>query len=51
MTEWERDREKEEFVQAARLFRPLSTMITSRFTRAKYDDDDKERKQEEEVRK
>jgi len=39
-TEWEREREREEFTQAARLYRPLSTMIASRFTRAKYDDDD-----------
>ena len=40
-TEWEREREREEFAQAARLYRPLSAMIASRFTRAKYDDDDK----------
>jgi G patch domain-containing protein 1 len=40
-TEWEREREREEFAQAARLYRPLSAMIATRFTRAKYDDDDK----------
>ena len=40
-TEWEREREREEFAQAARLYRPVSAMIASRFTRAKYDDDDK----------
>jgi len=40
-TEWEREREREEFSQAARLYRPLAAMIASRFTRAKYDDDDK----------
>jgi len=39
-TEWEREREREEFAQAARLYRPLSAMIASRFTRAKFDDDD-----------
>jgi len=39
-TEWEREREREEFAQAARLYRPLSAMIASRFTCAKYDDDD-----------
>jgi len=39
-TEWEREREREEFAQAARLYRPVSAMIASRFTRAKYDDDD-----------
>jgi len=40
-TEWEREREREEFAQAARLYRPLSAMMASRFTRAKYDDDEK----------
>ena len=39
-TEWEREREREEFAQAARLYRPLSAMIATRFTRAKFDDDD-----------
>jgi len=39
-TEWEREREREEFAQAARLYRPLSAMIASRFTSAKFDDDD-----------
>ena len=39
-TEWEKEREKEEFSKAAHLFQPLSNMIASRFTRAKHDDDD-----------
>jgi len=39
-TEWEREKEREEFAQAARLYRPLSAMIATRFTRAKFDDDD-----------
>ena len=49
LTEWERAREREEFAQAARLYRPLSSMITSRFTRAKYDDDDKESRPDDQV--
>ncbi|XP_049572966.1 G patch domain-containing protein 1 isoform X2 [Syngnathus scovelli] len=40
MTEWERSREKEEFVRASILYRPTSSMLASRFTRAKQDDDD-----------
>ena len=38
-TTWEREREAEEFSRAAKLYRPLSSMMASRFTRAKYDDD------------
>ncbi|XP_053722137.1 G patch domain-containing protein 1 [Synchiropus splendidus] len=42
MTEWERSREKEEFVRASILYRPSSSsMLSSRFTRgAQADDDD-----------
>ena len=36
MTEWEKEREKEEFARASILFRPMSTSIASRFTRATY---------------
>ncbi|XP_046329566.2 G patch domain-containing protein 1-like [Haliotis rufescens] len=39
MTEWEKEREKEEFARAAKLYKPLSTMMASRFTSAKYTDD------------
>ncbi|XP_077568748.1 G patch domain-containing protein 1 [Stigmatopora nigra] len=38
MTEWERGREKEEFVRASVLYRPTSSALASRFTRAKDDD-------------
>lgn len=33
MTEWERQREREEFSRAARAHRPLTTSLASRFTR------------------
>ncbi|XP_067651319.1 G patch domain-containing protein 1-like [Haliotis asinina] len=39
MTEWEIEREKEEFARAAKLYKPLSTMMATRFTTAKYADD------------
>ena len=39
-TEWEQQREREEFAQAARLYRPIAGMMASRFTRAQHDDDD-----------
>lgn len=42
MTEWEKEREREEFAKAAHLFQPLSNMMASRFTRAKHDDDEQE---------
>ncbi|CAB1448799.1 unnamed protein product [Pleuronectes platessa] len=35
MTEWERSREKEEFVRSSILYRPTSSSLSSRFTRAK----------------
>ena len=34
MTEWERQKEKEEFSRAARVYQPLSTSLESRFTRS-----------------
>lgn len=40
MTEWEREREKEEFSKAARFYKPMTSMMASRFTRAKYHDDE-----------
>ncbi|XP_074644726.1 G patch domain-containing protein 1-like [Tubulanus polymorphus] len=39
MTEWERDQEKEEFARAAKLYKPMSNFMASRFTAAKYEDD------------
>lgn len=40
MTEWERSREQEEFVRACILYRPSTSLLSSRFTRAKQQDDD-----------
>ncbi|KAL4234390.1 G patch domain-containing protein 1 [Mactra antiquata] len=37
-TEWEIEKEKEEFTRAAKLYRPLSGMMAARFTRAGHDD-------------
>lgn len=34
MTEWERSREQEEFVRASILYRPSTSSLASRFTRA-----------------
>jgi len=34
MTEWERQREREEFSRTARVYQPLSVSLSSRFTRA-----------------
>ncbi|XP_059214051.1 G patch domain-containing protein 1 isoform X2 [Centropristis striata] len=42
MTEWERSREREEFVRASILYRPSSSSLTSRFTRAKNEDEDED---------
>ncbi|XP_064599154.1 G patch domain-containing protein 1-like [Liolophura sinensis] len=39
LTEWEKDHEREEFTRAASLYKPLSAMMASRFTTAKYQDD------------
>lgn len=40
MTEWERSREREEFVRASILYRPTSSFLSSRFTSAKQEKDD-----------
>ncbi|XP_030621528.1 G patch domain-containing protein 1 [Chanos chanos] len=39
MTEWERGRERDEFVRAALLYKPSTSFLSSRFTRAKQEDD------------
>ncbi|NWI35605.1 GPTC1 protein, partial [Picathartes gymnocephalus] len=39
MTEWERGREQEEFFRAATFYRSSNSTLSSRFTRAKYEDD------------
>ena len=39
LTEWEREREKEEFARAALLYKPLSSGMAARFTSAKQPDD------------
>nr|XP_046254210.1 G patch domain-containing protein 1 isoform X2 [Scatophagus argus] len=40
LTEWERSREREEFVRASILYRPTSSSLSSRFTRAKHQEDE-----------
>lgn len=40
LTEWEIQREKEEFARANRLYTPMSKMMSSRFTTAQYGDDE-----------
>ncbi|XP_019391388.1 PREDICTED: G patch domain-containing protein 1 [Crocodylus porosus] len=39
MTEWEQGREQEEFFRAAMFYKSSSSTLSSRFTRAKYEDD------------
>ncbi|NXE05938.1 GPTC1 protein, partial [Lophotis ruficrista] len=39
MTEWERGREQEEFFRAAMFYKTSNSTLSSRFTRAKYEDD------------
>ncbi|KAI5088786.1 G patch domain-containing protein 1 [Silurus meridionalis] len=39
MTEWERSRERDEFMRAAVLYKPSNSSLSSRFTRAKTEDD------------
>ncbi|XP_073693124.1 G patch domain-containing protein 1 isoform X1 [Garra rufa] len=39
MTEWERGRERDEFVRAALLYKPSNSSLSSRFTRGKNVDD------------
>ena len=38
-TEWETEREREEFVRAAKLYKPLAGMMAMRFTTGKQQDD------------
>lgn len=38
-TEWERSRERDEFARASILYRPSSSSLSSRFTRAQHGDD------------
>ena len=38
MTEWERGRERDEFVRAALLYKPSSSSLSSRFTRGKTEE-------------
>ncbi|XP_044062771.1 G patch domain-containing protein 1 [Siniperca chuatsi] len=40
VTEWERSRERDEFVRASILYRPTSSSLSSRFTSAKQQEDD-----------
>jgi hypothetical protein len=40
LTEWEREREKEEFSRAAMLYQPMKGDIAARFTRGRNIDDD-----------
>ena len=40
LTEWEREREKEEFTRAAMLYQPLKGDMAARFTRGRNIDDD-----------
>lgn len=40
MTEWERSREQEEFVRASILYRPSTSSLSSRFTRASQQEDE-----------
>uniref|UniRef100_A0A8B9JHX0 G patch domain containing 1 n=1 Tax=Astyanax mexicanus TaxID=7994 RepID=A0A8B9JHX0_ASTMX len=39
MTEWERGREREEFIRAAVLYKPSHSLLSSRFTHGKHEDD------------
>ncbi|XP_069031164.1 G patch domain-containing protein 1 isoform X2 [Embiotoca jacksoni] len=40
MTEWERSRERDEFIRSSILYRPSSTSLSSRFTRGKHEADE-----------
>ncbi|XP_053305785.1 G patch domain-containing protein 1 [Spea bombifrons] len=39
MTEWERSRERDEFMRSATLYKSTNSMLSSRFTRGKYEED------------
>jgi len=41
VTEWEAAEEREEFARAAQMYRPLTSVMASRFTRAQLNDDEK----------
>ncbi|KAH9490971.1 G patch domain-containing protein 1 [Bulinus truncatus] len=43
MTEWEKSREKEEFSKAAKIYRPMSAMMSARFVRGSMIDDEQEK--------
>ncbi|XP_033989182.1 G patch domain-containing protein 1, partial [Trematomus bernacchii] len=47
MTEWERSRERDEFVRASILYRPSSSFLSSRFTRAKRGEEEQQEEEEE----
>ena len=38
LTEWETSREREEFMRASQLYRPITGVMASRFTTAQYED-------------
>ena len=38
MTDWERQREREEFMRAYQLYKPMSGFMASRFTRGEHED-------------
>ncbi|RUS80099.1 hypothetical protein EGW08_012145 [Elysia chlorotica] len=44
MTEWEKARERDEFSKAAKMFRPMSAMMSSRFVSGAMIDDDMDEK-------
>lgn len=50
-TEWERSRERDEFARASILYRPSSSSLSSRFTRAQHGDNEDrvERSKDQEV--
>ena len=39
-TEWEAEKEREEFTRAAKLYKPLAGMMAMRFTTGSQQDDD-----------
>lgn len=39
MTEWERSRERDEFMRSAMLYKPNNSSLSSRFTRGKQEED------------
>ena len=49
LTEWEKSKEKDEFARAAKLFRPMSAMMSSRFVSGAMIDDGEEKPLEKQV--